>query len=445
MRARFVFEAIKHLSPKSDEEIDKIYLKDHFGEKKALELCEKYLPYLKVEFIYHAEKSDNIDVIGDSVFYADDYFKKWDILDVNVPLMEEDGYSLELIIGIPKDADNDEDIHILFYGDATLFTQNGASDEDLDPVPIDSFTKKDWNSMLRDLYDHFNIESKPKERNKIRQERDKWAKMKKDPNEPYYRDDKALGLFDKEKHYQWDEEDQEWHDTQERSLKRDERERREKQKPNWEARKKDPNDPYFVNHKGWDVSSSKRGGRDWLWDENKKEWINAWDRSQAEDKIRYDEVLSHLPQYKKEITEAIDNLAKKYKAKLQVSVDNAREFGAGFRYNGCYYELHYTMFGLEGKYDYPEHGAGGISVKYQNRNIKRYVKAIEDLINKSHNSEWWKKVHELSKKCEDANGGDRYAITKKTAKCYPTVTLNGEKLYRWSTGNNQWMLNTGED
>ena len=120
-----------------------------FGEAEALRLIHTYLPYLKdVEYMDYGDRdSDNVEY-GD-----DDTFDKWDHIMITTGIEAIDEIGCTILLG-----KNGNEIGIKFYCDTVAFTTTDEDDEYInwvEPMPIESFTKKDYNVILRKIRKSF--------------------------------------------------------------------------------------------------------------------------------------------------------------------------------------------------------------------------------------------------------------------------------------------------
>ena len=196
MRAKFVNEAIKHLTPKSREEIRKMifrfplekqypqaiqqakkYFSDEelkqmknnwdgkhlrsLGSEKIRELFNQYIPFVSYTNIVLNPNPDA--EFGEPSGNLDEVYSIWDSVNIDIPEIEDKGGGVNMIIGVPINHDykSDDDITIKFYTDSVAFIPGKVNDEYttwLEPVSITSFTEEDWDGILKELKEYYSIE-----------------------------------------------------------------------------------------------------------------------------------------------------------------------------------------------------------------------------------------------------------------------------------------------
>lgn len=192
-----------------------------FGEQKCLELCKQYLPFLDVSF-------DDLGKRGTQEkpsYGNDEEFQKWDQLSVNTGLedIDETGLSLYIL----QDFDSDE-IYIKFYSDSVAYTGHGNVDDEytneLEGVAIDSFTEKDFESVIEDLRETSGYD--PEDYAEQKEQYASFDRDMHDKNSQWIKDNnykEKEGYYKGQWEWQWDEELGKWLNTQDRYLTNKER------------------------------------------------------------------------------------------------------------------------------------------------------------------------------------------------------------------------------
>jgi len=187
-----------------------------FGEQKCLELCKQYLPFLDVSYDDLGQRGTQ----DEPAYGQDEQFQKWDQLSVNTGLedIDETGLSLYII----QEFDSDE-ILIKFYSDSVAYTCNGQIDDEytneLEGIPIDSFTEEDFESVIEDLRETSGYDPDDYAEDKKRMAdfdtdmHDKNSQWIKDNNRK--NNDKGA-YYEGQWEWQWDEELGKWLNTQDR-------------------------------------------------------------------------------------------------------------------------------------------------------------------------------------------------------------------------------------
>jgi len=190
MRAKFVNEAIKHLTPRSEEEIDK-------NIKALKDAVKKYLPYLNAEF--------------------DGNFESGTQFSVDVPEIHE---TISLYV-----SEGEEGVEIKFYYDTVAFNGISSDDEyqnELDWIPIKSFTKKMWKQVVKDISEYIGFDEETYQENQkhyaaheaeIHKKDSQWIK---DNNYKHDRSYDKGSYYEGSWEYNWDEELGKWLDIPER-------------------------------------------------------------------------------------------------------------------------------------------------------------------------------------------------------------------------------------
>lgn len=120
-----------------------------FGKKKALELVQKYLPFIKgVDYVDRDDRDDPNVGYGE-----DENFSYYDVLDGEIPGSDE---LLTILIGVPvnEEFNSDNDVCVKFYYDSVAFVGDDSDDEYsnwLEPVSITSFDKEEWKKTIREI------------------------------------------------------------------------------------------------------------------------------------------------------------------------------------------------------------------------------------------------------------------------------------------------------
>ena len=187
-----------------------------FGEKRAMELVKKHLPYLKIAF------DDLGDRTGVDVSYGtDEQYELWDQLSVETGNEQVDETGASLLLVKPFDSD---EIGIKFYLDSVAFTPEGSNDEyteTLDPVSLESFTEEDWETVFDGMKEYVGYDEEDwKETKKARAE---WEREMSDPHSEWIKQhnhkvQEEGGLYKGQWEYNWDEELGKWLNIQDRYL-----------------------------------------------------------------------------------------------------------------------------------------------------------------------------------------------------------------------------------
>lgn len=191
-----------------------------FGEKRAMNLVKRYLPFLKITFDDLGDRE-----IGGNTSYSDDeIYEIWDQLSVKTGNEQIDEVGVSLLLVKPFDSDEP---HIKFYMDAVAFVPGDSNDEYnqfLDPVPLKSFTKEDWEDIFTQLKEYVYYDEN--EWSEIKTKRANWDKEMHDKNSKWIKDNNYRiqnGVYKGQWYYNWDDKLGMWLNLQDRALEMEKR------------------------------------------------------------------------------------------------------------------------------------------------------------------------------------------------------------------------------
>lgn len=122
-----------------------------FGEKQAMAIVKKYLPYLKVYYNDVEDRADsNISYGNDEDYELRDSF----YVETGVKFID-DLTNVNLLLVKPFDEDG---LFIKFYMDDMAYIPDYKDDEygePVDPVEIETFTQEDWENILSEMKEEY--------------------------------------------------------------------------------------------------------------------------------------------------------------------------------------------------------------------------------------------------------------------------------------------------
>jgi len=186
-----------------------------FGEKQAMALVKKYLPFLNISF----DDLGNRETGGNTSYSSDEEYEIWDQLSVETGNEQVDEWGVSLLLVKPFDVDEPQ---IKFYMDSVAFIPGDLNDEytqTLDPVSLDSFTKEDWEDIFNQLKEYVDYDEEEWAETKTK--RAAWDKEMHDKNSKWIKENNYKikeGVYKGQWEYNWDDKLGMWLNIQDRAI-----------------------------------------------------------------------------------------------------------------------------------------------------------------------------------------------------------------------------------